>query len=243
MQGSASTHQRGTSLMQESASTHQRGTSVTQGTASANQRCASVTQGMGPQRQSGERQGATPPTTSPPNGAHASQGMTSYQQSFPPLGRPPTSNTWGSNFHSSPQPPPPGTISPPNVQLHEHFNIPALYPSHHHINFYKDTPMFQRRENFNTSALGAPLMYFPGPPRPPRPALPRPPQPRQTVPYPANSYASAVRVPPSSRNNFSGPGCESCGEPNHRALSCRHGMRLQCRRCFMIGHKARYCSY
>ena len=254
-QGTAPNHQRGASPMQGSASTHHLGTSVTQGTAPSNQRCASVTQGAGPQRLSGDRQGITPPTTSPQSGAHASQGMTSYQQSFPPLGRPPTSNTWGSNIYSSPQPPPPGTISPLNVQRYGHFNMPAPYPSHHQNNFYNGTTTFQRRGNCNTSALGAPSMYFQGPPRPPRPALPRPPQPRQPVPYPANyhhhghgqiaakSYASAVRAPPSSRSNFSRPGCENCGEPNHRALSCRHGMKLQCRRCLMFGHKAIYCSY
>ena len=201
--------------------------------------------------------------------------MISYQQSFPPLGRPPPSNTWGSNIHSSasmgpPQPPPPGTISPPNVQRHGHFNVPAPYPSHHQQNnFFKETAMFQRRENFNTSALCAPSMYFQGPPRPPRPAPQRPPQPQQPVPDYANyhghgqiaanspysrtvnnqhrylSYASAVRAPPSSQlhHNFQRRGCENCSEPNHRAVSCRHGMALQCRRCFMFGHKAKTCTY
>ena len=162
-------------------------------------------------------------------------------------------------FQGPTHPPRPALPRPP--QPRQPMPYPANYHGHGQIaansldqnNFYKGATMFQRRGNCNTSALGAPSMYFQGPTRPPRPALPRPPQPRQPMPYPANyhghgqiaanSYTSAVRAPPSSRSNFSRPGCENCGEPNHRALSCRYGMKLQCRRCFMFGHKAIYCNY
>ena len=188
-QWAAPTHQRGATSTQWAAPNHQRGATFTQWAAPTHQRGASPVQGSlpmreghlshrvrllpirgvhpshhagaGPQRQSGTpvTQGETLPIPPPQRWAHDSHNMISYQQSFPPLGRPPPSNTWGSNIHSSasmgpPQPPPPGMISPPNVQRHGHFNVPAPYPSHHQQNnFFKETAMFQRREDFNTSAL------------------------------------------------------------------------------------------
>ena len=273
-QGAAPTHQRGASFTQ-GAAPHQGGSFVTHGTAPANQRCASVTQSAGPQRQSGVpvTQGATPPTHLPQRGAPATQNMTSYQQSFPPLGRPPTSNTWGNNIHSSAsmgpsQPPPPGTISPPHVQRYGHFNSLAPYPAQHQNSFYsyrnKDTAMFQRRDNFNTSARCPPPMNFQGPPRPPPPAPPRPPQFQfqQPMSDPANylshgqiaqqnssyidprarSYASVTRTHPTSTNVLPST-CLFCNEPNHRSHVCRHGMYLQCHRCLQYGHKSKSCPY
>ena len=56
------------------------------------------------------------------------------------------------------------------------------------------------------------------------------------------SYASVVCGPPTLYSNH-GTGCEYCGEPNHRAQTCRHGIQLQCRRCSQFGHKEKYCIY
>lgn len=59
------------------------------------------------------------------------------------------------------------------------------------------------------------------------------------------SYASALVNPPTSSlyDDLYMLGCENCGEENHRARTCRHGMQLQCRYCMQYGHKAKTCPF
>ena len=76
---------------------------------------------------------------------------------------------------------------------------------------------------------------------PPNFSMPNRP-PRST--YQGRSYASVARAPPQFYNSTTyASGCEYCGEPNHRAVKCKHGMQLQCRRCSLFGHKERLCPY
>ena len=58
-------------------------------------------------------------------------------------------------------------------------------------------------------------------------------------PYGNRAYASVVR----ESSTMYGTCCEYCGEPNHRANTCRHGIQLQCRRCNQLGHKEKFCTY
>ena len=37
--------------------------------------------------------------------------------------------------------------------------------------------------------------------------------------------------------------CWFCGEQNHISTNCRHGQKIQCRQCFRLGHKEKFCKH
>lgn len=57
--------------------------------------------------------------------------------------------------------------------------------------------------------------------------------------HPKNNSMPSQR-PVSSNNERS---CWFCGEFNHISKNCRHGQKIQCRSCYNLGHKAKYCEF
>ena len=67
-----------------------------------------------------------------------------------------------------------------------------------------------------------------------------PPSHQRQAPWHRSTYlgrGKELMPRPTYASVLQGPGCEYCGEPNHNALSCRHGAPLQCRNCLEYGHK------
>ena len=53
---------------------------------------------------------------------------------------------------------------------------------------------------------------------------------------PKQTFAAVTRA----ENDFKY--CLLCGEENHRAFSCKHGVPIKCNACSIMGHKAKFCS-
>ena len=245
---------------QRSAPPTQTGASATRDAASSSQRGPS---GVASSQQRGTSSSRSPV---PPNlrGASSSQGVASSrdkEEDFPPL--PSQTST---NKRGPPQPAPPGETqpAPPGVThfvphgttlpVNPRATVPPFahqprrinnfppFPAHYHDDVY----LFQshsspRRGGFTMSQTGPPMNYAQRPSHPPRPPQLAFDPTLYGQRYPPKTYASAVSTPPSYTRR--GHGCENCGEPNHRAQNCRHGMQIQCRRCFVFGHKAKSCIY
>ena len=223
--------------------TPQRRTPPTQATSAAVPDAASSSQ-RGPVGVASTSRSTVPPgqkgTSSPRDAASSRE----RGDAFPPL---PSQSAVNKRGPPPPQPAPPGTTATPHGPKPKQLNNFSSYAAQHrdNANMFPPPPFYQNHNNpltqrWNTTPSMSQMYYRQ--PHPPFHHLGFGPFPQAASyqnGYPSvASYASVVRPPLQNVH-----GCENCGEPNHRAQNCRHGMKLQCHRCLMYGHKANACIY